>query len=99
MARQADGSVRVAYGDSQVLRTATDGGPGDDLPFFPLLCDYVENYWSAGSIPGGYFKREGKPGDKATLTSRLIDRPTRPLFPDGYERDTQLVAWVVGLTG
>lgn len=95
MARQADGSVRVAYGDSQVLCTATDGGPGDDLPFFPLLCDYVENYWSAGSIPGGYFKREGKPGDKATLTSRLIDRPTRPLFPDGYERDTQLVAWVV----
>ena len=95
MARQADGSVRVAYGDSQVLCTATDGGPGDDIPFFPLLCDYVENYWSAGSIPGGYFKREGKPGDKATLTSRLIDRPTRPLFPDGYERDTQLVAWVL----
>jgi polyribonucleotide nucleotidyltransferase len=94
MARQANGSVRVEYGNSQVLCTATDGGP-KDLPFFPLLCDYVENFWSAGSIPGGYFKREGKPGDKATLTSRLIDRPCRPLFPDGYERDTQLVAWVM----
>ena len=94
MARQANGSVRVEYGNSQVLCTATDGGP-KDLPFFPLLCDYVENFWSAGSIPGGYFKREGKPGDKATLTSRLIDRPCRPLFPDGYERDTQLVAWVL----
>jgi polyribonucleotide nucleotidyltransferase len=95
MAKQADGSVRIGYGDSQVLCTATDGGPKDDLPFFPLLCDYVENYWSAGSIPGGYFKREGKPGDKATLTSRLIDRPCRPLFPDGFQRDIQLVAWVI----
>lgn len=95
MAKQANGSVRIGYGNSQVLCTATDGGPRPDMPFFPLLCDYVENYWSAGNIPGGYFKREGKPGDKATLTSRLIDRPCRPLFPDGYMRDTQLVAWVI----
>lgn len=95
MAKQAGGSVRVEYENSQVLCTATDGGPKPDMPFFPLLCDYVENYWSAGNIPGGFFKREGKPGDKATLTSRLIDRPCRPLFPDGYKRDTQLVAWVI----
>jgi len=95
MAKQANGSVRIGYGNSQVLCTATDGGIAEDLPFFPLLCDYVENYWSAGSIPGGYFKREGKPGDKATLTSRLIDRPCRPLFPDGFMRDIQLVAWVI----
>ncbi len=94
MALQANGSVVISYGDSQVLCTATDGGVRD-LPFFPLLCDYVENFWSAGKIPGGFFKREGKPSEKATLTSRLIDRPHRPLFPDGYQRDTQLVAWVI----
>ncbi|MFW5967284.1 MAG: polyribonucleotide nucleotidyltransferase, partial [Persicimonas sp.] len=95
MARQADGAVVVGYGDSQVLCTACDGGDRPDMPFFPLLCDYVENFWSAGKIPGGFFKREGKPGTKATLTSRLIDRPHRPLFPEGYQRDTQLVAWVI----
>ncbi len=95
MAKQANGSVVISYGDSMVLCTACDGGERPDMPFFPLLCDYVENYWSAGKIPGGFFKREGKPSEKATLTSRLIDRPHRPLFPDGYRRDTQLVAWVI----
>jgi polyribonucleotide nucleotidyltransferase len=95
MAKQANGSVVISYGDSQILCTATDGGDRPDMPFFPLLCDYVENYWSAGKIPGGFFKREGKPSEKATLTSRLIDRPHRPLFPKGYRRDTQLVAWVI----
>ncbi|MFP4598883.1 MAG: polyribonucleotide nucleotidyltransferase [Persicimonas sp.] len=95
MAKQANGSVVISYGDSMVLCTACDGGDRPDMPFFPLLCDYVENYWSAGKIPGGFFKREGKPSEKATLTSRLIDRPHRPLFPDGYRRDTQLVAWVI----
>jgi polyribonucleotide nucleotidyltransferase len=95
MAKQASGSVVVSYGDSQVLCTAEDGGEKPHLPFFPLLCDYVENFWAAGKIPGGFFKREGKPGTKATLTSRLIDRPIRPLFPEGYTRDTQIVAWVI----
>jgi polyribonucleotide nucleotidyltransferase len=95
MARQAGGSVVISYGDSQVLCTACDGGEKDHLPFFPLLCDYVENFWAAGKIPGGFFKREGKPSEKATLTSRLMDRPHRPLFPDGYRRDTQIVAWVI----
>jgi polyribonucleotide nucleotidyltransferase len=97
MARQANGSVVIQYGDSQILCTATSGGLRPDLPFFPLVCDYVENQWAAGSIPGGYFKREGKPGEKATLTSRLIDRPCRPLFPDGYMHNTQLVAWVISV--
>lgn len=95
MAPQAGGSVVISYGDSQVLCTACDGGEKPHLPFFPLLCDYVENFWAAGKIPGGFFKREGKPSTKATLTSRLIDRPHRPLFPEGYRRDTQLVAWVI----
>lgn len=95
MAMQANGSIVISYGDSQVLCTACDGGEKEHLPFFPLLCDYVENFWAAGKVPGGFFKREGKPSEKATLTSRLIDRPHRPLFPEGYRRDTQLVAWVI----
>lgn len=95
MARQAAGSVVISYGNSQVLCTATDGGEKPGVSFFPLLCDYVENFWAAGKVPGGFFKRESKPSEKATLTSRLIDRPHRPLFPDGYQRDTQLVAWVI----
>lgn len=94
MARQAGGSVVVQYGDSQVLCTATAGGVRD-MGFFPLMCDYQENQWAAGNIPGGYFKREGRQSAKATLTSRLIDRPIRPLFPDEYQNETQLVAWVI----
>lgn len=94
IAKQAGGSVVVQYGDSQVLCTATMSGVRD-LPFFPLTCEYVENFWAAGNIPGGYLRREGRPGDKATLTSRLIDRPCRPLFPDGMKNDTQVVAWVL----
>ena len=94
IAKQAGGSVVVQYGDSQVLCTATMSGIRD-LPFFPLTCEYVENFWAAGHIPGGYLRREGRPGDKATLTSRLIDRPCRPLFPDGMKNDTQIVAWVL----
>ncbi len=94
MALQANGSVVVQYGDSQVLCTAT-AGEVKDLPFFPLTVNYQENQWAAGSIPGGYFRREGRPGDKATLTSRLIDRPCRPLFADGYVNDTQVIAWVL----
>ncbi len=95
MARQANGAVTVQFGDCMVLCTATAGSLRPDLPFFPLICDYVENFWAAGSIPGGYFKREGKPGAKATKTSRLIDRPVRPLFPDDYMNNTQCIAWVV----
>jgi polyribonucleotide nucleotidyltransferase len=94
MARQAGGSVVVQYGDSQVLCTAT-GGAFKNMGFFPLVCDYVENQWAAGNIPGGYLKREGRGSTKATLTSRLIDRPIRPLFPEAYQNETQVVAWVI----
>lgn len=94
MARQAGGSVVIQYGDSQVLCTATAGGIRP-LPFFPLVCDYIENRYAAGVIPGGYFRREARPGDKAVLTARLIDRPCRPLFPDDFKNETQLLGWVI----
>ncbi|MFP4518486.1 MAG: polyribonucleotide nucleotidyltransferase, partial [Oceanicaulis sp.] len=84
MARQADGAVLATYGETTVLATAVaqkDVKPGMD--FFPLTVNYQEKYFAAGKIPGGYFKREGRPTDKETLTSRLIDRPIRPLFPKG----------------
>ena len=95
MANLAHGAVMVQYGDSQVLCTAVADHKPKGLPFLPLTCNYLENKWAAGSIPGGYFKREGRPSDKATLTSRLIDRPCRPLFPDGWDYETQLIAWVL----
>lgn len=94
MALQANGSVVVQYGRSQVLCTAV-AGDVKDLGFFPLTVNYQENMWAAGNIPGNYFRREGRPTDKATLTSRLIDRPCRPLFADGYMRDTQIICWVL----
>ncbi|MEM1350533.1 MAG: polyribonucleotide nucleotidyltransferase, partial [Myxococcota bacterium] len=94
----AHGAVMVQYGQSQVLCTAVGANSPGRLPFFPLTANYVENQWAAGQIPGGYFKREGKPSTKATLTSRLIDRPCRPLFDDGYAAgrfETQIIAWVL----
>ena len=82
MARQADGAVLVSYGDTIILCTAVGAKsvkPGQD--FFPLTVNYQEKAFAAGKIPGGFFKREGRPGENETLTSRLIDRPLRPLFP------------------
>jgi polyribonucleotide nucleotidyltransferase len=98
MARQADGAVRVSMGDTIVLVTAvakTTATPGRD--FFPLTVNYVEKHYAAGRIPGGFFKREGRPTEKETLTSRLIDRPIRPLFPDGFYNDVQVVATVLSV--
>ncbi len=98
MARQAGGAVRVAMGDTVVLVTAVaehQARPGRD--FFPLTVNYVEKTYAAGRIPGGFFKREGRPTEKETLTSRLIDRPIRPLFPDGFYNDVQVVATVVSV--
>jgi polyribonucleotide nucleotidyltransferase len=98
MARQAEGAVRVSMGDTVVLVTACaklTATPGRD--FFPLTVNYVEKTYAAGRIPGGFFKREGRPTEKETLTSRLIDRPIRPLFPDGFYNDVQVVATVVSL--
>jgi polyribonucleotide nucleotidyltransferase len=96
MARQADGAVLVTYGETTVLATAVsmrDEKPGID--FFPLTVNYQEKTFAAGKIPGGYFKREGRPTEKETLVSRLIDRPIRPLFPAGYRCDTQVIATVL----
>ena len=85
IARQADGAVLVQYGESSVLATVVAARtPRAGIDFFPLTCDYVERTYAAGKIPGGFFKREGRPTEKETLTSRLIDRPIRPLFVDGF---------------
>jgi polyribonucleotide nucleotidyltransferase len=96
IARQADGAVLATYGETTVLATvvsAKSAKPGVD--FFPLTVNYQEKAFAAGRIPGGYFKREGRPSEKETLVSRLIDRPIRPLFPDGYRNETQIVATVL----
>jgi polyribonucleotide nucleotidyltransferase len=98
LARQADASVKVSMGDTVVLVTCvakTTPVPGRD--FFPLTVNYIEKTYAAGKIPGGFFKREGRPSEKETLTSRLIDRPLRPLFPDGFYNDVQVVATVLSL--
>jgi polyribonucleotide nucleotidyltransferase len=98
MARQADGAVRVSMGETVVLVTAvakTAPTPGRD--FFPLTVNYIEKTYAAGRIPGGFFKREGRPTEKETLTSRLIDRPIRPLFPDGFLNDVQVVSTVLSM--
>ena len=96
VARQAHGSVIATYGETVVLATVVSNKepkPGQD--FFPLTVNYQEKTFAAGKIPGGFFKREGRPSEKETLTSRLIDRPIRPLFPDGYKCDTQVVLTVL----
>ncbi len=96
VAKQADGSVTVRYGDTVVLVTATaERRERPGINFLPLTVDYRENTYAAGTIPGGFFKREGRPNEKETLTSRLIDRPIRPLFPKGWSFETQVVALVL----
>src|ERR1019366_3220436 len=95
LAKQAHGAVLVTYGESVVLVTAVSGEERAGLDFFPLTCDYVEKTFAAGKIPGGFFKREGRQRDEEILTSRMIDRPCRPLFPEGYKNDTQIIATVL----
>jgi len=96
VARQADGAAWVRYGDTVVLVTAVASKePREGIDFFPLTVDYQERAYAAGKIPGGFFKREGRPHEKETLTSRLIDRPIRPLFPKGYRQDVQIIATVL----
>ena len=92
----ANGQVMVKYGDTVVNVTATASAqPRQDIDFFPLSVDYEERMYAAGKIPGGFIKREGRPSEKAILSSRLIDRPIRPLFPKGYYNDVQVVATVM----
>jgi polyribonucleotide nucleotidyltransferase len=98
IARQASGAVLVSIEDTVVLATVVarkDAKPGQD--FFPLTVDYVEKTYAAGKIPGGFFKREGRPSEKETLTSRLIDRPIRPLFPEGYLNEVQIIIHVLSV--
>jgi polyribonucleotide nucleotidyltransferase len=96
VARQADGSVMATYGETKVLATVVSAkAPRAGQDFFPLTVNYQEKAFAAGKIPGGYFKREGRPSEHETLTSRLIDRPIRPLFADGYKNDTQVVITVL----
>ena len=97
IARQAHGAVLVSMSDTVVLVTAVGSTGGDTRDFFPLTVNYVEKTYAAGRIPGGFFKREGRPTEKETLTSRLIDRPIRPLFPKGFFNDVQVIATVVSM--
>src|SRR5438874_3605060 len=96
LAKQADGSVLVRMGDSVVLVTACAApNPREGIDFLPLTVDYKEYTYASRRIPGGFFKREGKPSEKEVLTSRCIDRPTRPLFPAGWRYETQIIALVL----
>ena len=96
VARQADGAVLATLGETVVLATVVSAKqPKSGIDFFPLTVNYQEKYFAAGKIPGGYFKREGRPTEAETLTSRLIDRPIRPLFPAGYKNETQVIITVL----
>jgi polyribonucleotide nucleotidyltransferase len=96
LAKQADGAVLVGFGDTRVLVTAVSNKTErEGLDFFPLTVDFVEKFYASGKIPGGYLKREARPSDIATLTSRLIDRPLRPLFPETFRAETQVIATVL----
>jgi polyribonucleotide nucleotidyltransferase len=96
MAKQAGGSAFVVFGETVILATATaQTTPREGIDFFPLTCDYQEKTFAAGKIPGGFFKREGRPAEKEILSSRLIDRPIRPLFPSGFNCETQVISTVL----
>jgi polyribonucleotide nucleotidyltransferase len=96
LARQASGAVVARYGETVVLVTATmSEAPREGTDFFPLTCDFEEKMFAAGKIPGGFFKREGRPGERAILSARLMDRPLRPLFPKGFRNDVQVIATVL----
>lgn len=97
LAKQANGAVLVRYGDTAVLSTATASKEPKNLDFFPLTVNYEERLYAVGKIPGGFIKREGRPSERAILASRLIDRPIRPLFPDGFRNDVQVVSMVMSV--
>jgi polyribonucleotide nucleotidyltransferase len=98
MAKQADGSVLVSYGDTRILVTACSSkNPKEGLDFFPLTVEFAEKYYAAGKIPGSFHRREAKPTSESTLSARLIDRPIRPLFPEGYRNETQVIATILSV--
>src|SRR3954451_15608032 len=92
LAKQAHGSILVTFGDTMVLVTVVSQDERPGLDFFPLTCEFVEKTYAAGKIPGGFFKREARQRDEEILVCRLMDRPLRPLFPEGFRRDTQIIA-------
>ena len=95
MARQAHGACLIQYGDTVALCTVTAQDRPTHLPFFPLTVEYRARSYAAGKIPGGFFKREGRPAEQEILAARLIDRPIRPLFPDGFQNETQVMVHVL----
>src|SRR5690625_625981 len=97
LAKQANGACMIQYGDTSVLATVTASKEPKDLPFFPLTVNYEERLYAVGKIPGGFIKREGRPSEKAILSSRLIDRPIRPLFPEGFRNEVQVISTVMSV--
>ncbi|MEM5769080.1 MAG: polyribonucleotide nucleotidyltransferase, partial [Bacillota bacterium] len=98
LAKQASGAVFVKYGDTAVMASAVASAqPREGIDFFPLTVDYEERLYSVGKIPGGFIKREGRPTEAAILAARLIDRPIRPLFAEGFRNDVQIVATVMSV--
>src|SRR5690625_2912929 len=97
LAKQANGACMIHYGDTSVLSVVTSSREPKDLPFFPLTVNYEERLYAVGKIPGGFIKREGRPSEKAVLASRLIDRPIRPLFADGFRNEVQIVSTVMSV--
>ena len=95
LAKQANGAAMVRYGETAVLATATMSKSPKPLDFFPLTVNYEEKLYAAGKIPGGFIKREGRPSETAILASRLIDRPIRPMFPDGFRNEVQVISMVM----
>lgn len=97
LAKQANAAVKVTYGDTVVLCTVTASSEPKDLDFFPLTVNYEERLYAVGKIPGGFIKREGRPSEKAILSIRLTDRPIRPLFPEGFRNDVQVLNIVMSV--
>src|SRR5699024_10309001 len=97
LAKQANGACMIHYGDSSVLATVTASKEPKDLPFFPLTVNYEERLYAVGKIPGGVIKREGRPSEKAILSSCLIDLRNRPLFPDGFRNDVHVISTVISV--
>lgn len=100
VARQSSGAIMIQYGDTMVLSTVNRSKEARrGVDFFPLTVDYIEKFYAAGKFPGGFNKREGRPSTNATLTARLIDRPIRPMFPDGFNYDVHIVNTVLSFDG
>ena len=99
LAKQTNGAVLMSYGNTTVLVTAAMSEPREGIDFFPLMVNYEEREYAIGKIPGSITRREGKPRDVATLAARLIDRPLRPLFPDGFRHDVQIICTVLSVDG